>query len=246
MPLPRALTQSLLTSALMVLVLVTALNASSADQTTRKSNSYSQKTERLIFTPANLGFGSVNAGEQKVQTVSMTNAGDSEITLLQAIGQGTDFTLGGLDFPFSLASGESFTFTVVFAPRAPGQSSGSISFVSARSGVSNQIRMTGSATVSIAQARVSESLNSVGITAHGYSVELFWHASTSKHVIGYNIYRAIKAGGPYRKMNSALVTGTVYTDNAVVDGKTYYYTTTAVNSHDQESAYSKQTWAKIP
>jgi hypothetical protein len=246
MPLPRALTQSLLTPALIVLVLVSTLNASSADQTTRKSNSYSQKTERLIFTPVNLGFGSINAGEQKVQTVTMTNAGNSEITLLQAIGQGTDFTLSGLDFPLSLASGESFTFTIVFAPRAPGQSSGSISFVSARTGVSNQIHMTGSATVSGAKALVRESLNGVGITAHGYSVDLSWHASTSKHVIGYNIYRGSKAGGPYRKVNSVLVTATVYTDNSVVDGKTYYYTTTAVNSDDRESAYSKQAWAKIP
>ena len=246
MPLPRALTQSLLIPALIVMVLGSTLNATSANQTTRKSNSYSQKTERLIFTQANLGFGSVNAGEQKVETVTLTNVGDSEITLLQAIGQGSDFTLSGLDFPLSLASGESFTFTVVFAPRAPGQSSGSISFVSARSGVSNQIHMTGSATVSAAKARMKESLNGVGITAHGYSVDLSWHASTSKHVTGYNIYRGIKAGGPYRKINPVLVTATVYTDNSVVDGKTYHYATTAVNSDDRESAYSKRAWAKIP
>ncbi len=246
MPLPRAVTQSLLTPAVIAMVLGSTLNATSANQTTRKSDSYNQKTERLIFTQPNLGFGSVNAGEQKAQTVTMTNAGNSEITLVQAIEQGTDFTLTGLDFPLSLASGESFTFTVVFAPRAPGQSNGSISFVSTRNDVSSQIHMTGRATVSEAKTLVRESLNSVGITAHGYSVDLTWHASTSKHVIGYNIYRGPKAGGPYRKINSALVTATVYTDNSVVDGKTYYYATTAVNSDDQESAYSKQAWAKIP
>jgi hypothetical protein len=245
MPLPRAVTRSLLISALITLVLGSTLNATSANQTTRKSDSYSQKTERLIFTPVNLEFGSVNAGEQNVQTVTMTNVGGSEITLLQAIGLGTDFTLSGLDFPLSLASGESFTFTVAFAPQAVGQSSGSISFVSARSGFSNQIHMTGSATVSGAKPLVKE-FDGDAITAHGYSVDLSWHASNSKHVIGYNIYRGIKAGGPYRKINSELVTATVYTDNSVVDGKTYYYTTTAVNSHDQESAYSKQAWAKIP
>jgi Abnormal spindle-like microcephaly-assoc'd, ASPM-SPD-2-Hydin len=246
MQLSRALNQSLHILAVLILVLVSTLNASAADATTRKSDSYQQKTERLIFYPADLGYGSVDAGTEKVQTVTMTNAGNSEITLLQAIPQGSDFSLTGPDFPLTLAGGESFTFTVVFAPQAVGQSSGSISFVSARSGVSNQIHMTGNATVSAAKALVRESLNSVGITAHGYSVDLSWHASTSKHVIGYNIYRGIKAGGPYRKINSELVTATVYTDNLVVDGKTYYYTTTAVNSHDRESAYSKQAWAKIP
>jgi len=245
MPLPRAVTQSLLTPALIAMVLGSTLNASSADQTTRKSNSYNQQTEGLIFTQPNLGFGSVTAGEQKVQTVAMTNAGGAEITLLQAMVQGSDFILSGLDFPLSLASGESFTFTVIFAPRAPGQSSGRISFVSARTGVSNQVVMTGSATAG-PKAMGTESLNGVGLTVHGYSVDLRWRPSTSKHVIGYNVYRGVKPDGPYRKINSVLVTGTVYTDNPVVDGKTYYYATTAVDSDKRESVYSKRACAKVP
>src|ERR1700724_2158712 len=119
MHVPRALTQSLLAPAVIAMVLASTVKAGAADQTAAIHTAHNQKTERLIFTPANLGFGSVSAGEQKVQMVTMTNVGDSEVTLLQAIGHGMDFTLSGLDLPLTLAHGESFTFTVVFAPRAP-------------------------------------------------------------------------------------------------------------------------------
>jgi hypothetical protein len=315
------------------LVLGLTLNASAVDATTSKSISYSQRTERLIFNPANLGFGSVSVGEQKVQTVTITNAGSSEITLIQAIGQGADFNLTGLDLPLTLASGESFTFSIVFAPGTSGDSTGSVSFISEKAGVSHRILMTGNATegkqvtanppainfgnVSVGstgsqsgllvaggkpvtitsavssdpqfivsglsfpftipageskefgvtfaprtegaapvtlsfmdtsgtEALVTESLNGVGTSAHSHSVDLKWHASTSKNVIGYNVYRGIKSGGPYRKINPTLDKATAYTDTSVVNGTVYYYVATAVNSHSRESAYSKLARVKIP
>ncbi len=333
MHVPRALTQSLLAPAVIAMVLASTVKAGAADQTAAIHTAHNQKTERLIFTPANLGFGPVSAGEQKVQMVTMTNVGDSEVTLLQAIGQGMDFTLSGLDLPLTLARGESFTFTVVFAPRAPGQSSGSVLFISAGSGVSSRILMTGSGTegkqlaanaaamnfgivsvgsagnqrgmlsaagkkvtiasavssdpqftitglsfpftiraggrrefvvtftprssgavsvtlsfmdVSGTKALLTESLNGIGTIVHGHSVDLRWRASSAKDVIGYNVYRGMKSGGPYRKINFVLDAATVYTDTSVVDGSTYYYVTTAVDSKDRESIYSKQAWARIP
>ena len=332
MLLPRALTQSL-PLALIALVLLSVANANSVDETTKKSTSHNQKTERLIFSPANVGFGTIDTESQEVLTVTMTNASNSDISLLQAVASGSDFTLTGLDFPLTLASGQSFTFSVVFAPRAPGESSGSISFISAIARVSNRILMTGSATegkqltanppamnfgiisvgsagnqaglliaggkpvtitsaissdpqfmvsglsfpftipaggskefgvtfaprtegatvvslsfmdASGAKAVLTETLNGVGETAHGHSVDLAWHASTSKNVIGYNIYRGIKPRGPYRKINSRLDKATCYTDSSVVNGTTYYYVSTAVNSHNRESAYSNLAEVKVP
>jgi fibronectin type 3 domain-containing protein len=79
-----------------------------------------------------------------------------------------------------------------------------------------------------------------------HSVSLSWTASISQDVIGYNIYRGTKSGGPYSKINSVLNASTVYTDTSVVDGMTYYYVSTAVNSSNQESAYSNQAQAIIP
>jgi hypothetical protein len=66
----------------------------------------------LIFTPATLGFGKVAARHKKFGMVTITNAGDSELTpLLQVTTRGTGFAVIGLDFTLTLASGESFTFS---------------------------------------------------------------------------------------------------------------------------------------
>jgi fibronectin type 3 domain-containing protein len=82
--------------------------------------------------------------------------------------------------------------------------------------------------------------------AAAYSAVLNWTASTSSDVTGYNVYRSTTSGGGYVKLNSSLVTVLTYTDSTVVDGQTYYYVTTSVDSSGEESAYSDQQQAVIP
>jgi hypothetical protein len=80
-----------------------------------------------------------------------------------------------------------------------------------------------------------------------YSVNLNWDASTSPNISGYNVYRGTTSGGPYAEINNGgLVSGTTYADSTVASGTTYYYVTTAVNSSDQQSAYSAQITVQIP
>lgn len=74
-----------------------------------------------------------------------------------------------------------------------------------------------------------------------YVVDLSWNASTSSDISGYNIYRAVHSNstcGSFLKINSSLNTSMVYDDSLVVDGASYCYATTAVNSSNEESAYS--------
>lgn len=85
-----------------------------------------------------------------------------------------------------------------------------------------------------------------GVVSQGHRVALVWNASTSPDVIGYNIYRGNRSGGPYSKINPVPNASTVYTDTSVTDGNTYYYVTTSVNSDNQESGYSNQSQATIP
>jgi hypothetical protein len=89
---------------------------------------------------------------------------------------------------------------------------------------------------------ISEMSYEVVIQATSNSVvDLSWNASTSKDISGYNIYRAVYSKstcGPLLKINSSLNTSTVYDDSRVVDGASYCYATTAVNSRDEESTYS--------
>ena len=76
------------------------------------------------------------------------------------------------------------------------------------------------------------------------TVTLNWRASTSASVTGYHIYRATTSGGPYTKVNSAVVSDLSYTDT-VQPGYTYYYVATAVGTNG-ESAYSDQAQAVVP
>ena len=88
------------------------------------------RAQTLVLTPANLHFGKVAIGQRNIRTVTLSNWGNATIRLNQAVTRGTGFTLSGLDLPLTLATGESFTFSAMFAPRSPGGARGSISFVS--------------------------------------------------------------------------------------------------------------------
>src|ERR1017187_6773598 len=85
-----------------------------------------------------------------------------------------------------------------------------------------------------------------GTCLTGHSASLNWTASTSSGVAGYYVYRGTVSNGPYTKLTSALVVGTGYTDVAVQAGQTYYYVITAVDSTNNESAYSNEAPAAIP
>ena len=79
-----------------------------------------------------------------------------------------------------------------------------------------------------------------------HSVDLNWDPSAGNGVVGYNVYRGGASGGPYSMINSTLDASTVYTDNNVTSGQTYYYVATAVDESGNESSYSNQAQAVIP
>jgi Bacterial Ig-like domain (group 2) len=77
-----------------------------------------------------------------------------------------------------------------------------------------------------------------------HSVSLSWSDTAS--VAGYNVYRGTQSTGPFVRINPSLDTATVYTDNSVTSGQTYYYATTAVDTSGVESTYSNVAQAAIP
>lgn len=68
-------------------------------------------------------------------------------------------------------------------------------------------------------------------------VQLTWEASTT--ATGFNVYRSTTSGGPYTKIGSAAGNASLYDDNSVTNGVTYYYVVTAVGGAG-ESAYSNE------
>jgi hypothetical protein len=176
----------------------------------------------LGVSPASLALGSVVVGTNGSASGTIT-AGGSSVTVSAVGSNNAAFTVGGLSLPVTIPAGNSAAFTVTFSPQAAGALTAALTFTS---------NAQSSTTV--------ETLTGTGTAAPVHSVNLSWSASTSSNVSGYNIYRAAYASacGSFSKINPLLNTGTLYTDSAVVDGATYCYATTAVNTSKEESGYS--------
>jgi hypothetical protein len=111
------------------------------------------------------------------------------------------------------------------------------------------INGTGVCNVVVVQRVINAALGGPCVTntaPNPHSASLNWTASTSPNVAGYNVYRGIASGGPYSKLNSSLLTAVTYTDNTVQAGQTYFYVATAMDSSNNESAYSNEARAVIP
>jgi hypothetical protein len=179
-------------------------------------------TDTLGVSPATLALGSVVVGTSGTASGTLT-AGGTSVTVSAISSNNPAVTIGGLSLPVTIPAGNSAAFTVTFSPQATGAVTASLTFTS---------NAQPSTTV--------EALTGTGAAAPVHSINLSWAASTSSNVSGYNIYRApyTNACGSFSKINPMLNTGTLYTDSVVVDGATYCYATTAVNSSNEESGYS--------
>jgi hypothetical protein len=176
----------------------------------------------LAVAPTTLGLGSVVVGTSGTASGSLTASGAS-VTVTAANSSNSVFSVGGLSLPVTIPAGQSVPFQVTFSPKVTGAVSATLTFTS-----------------NAQPASTVEQLTGTGTPAPVHTVNLSWTASTSSNISGYNIYRAVYVSscGSFSKINSLLNTGVLYTDAVVVDGTSYCYATTAVDSSNQESSYS--------
>jgi hypothetical protein len=86
----------------------------------------------------------------------------------------------------------------------------------------------------------------IGTTTEQAAVELKWEQSASPNIVGYYVYRSLKPGGSFSRLNSQPDSETSYTDNTVANGQTYIYVVTAVNSKSIQSPNSSPITVSIP
>ncbi len=79
-----------------------------------------------------------------------------------------------------------------------------------------------------------------------YKVTLDWADNLEADLAGYNVYRATVSGGPYTKINGALVTSSTYIDTPVDKTTIYHYTVTAVDTTGNESVASTEASVTTP
>jgi HYDIN/CFA65/VesB family protein len=181
----------------------------------------------LKVSPFTLDFGSVKVGSS-LKLQATLSAAYAPLTISSFQLTSSEFSLPGFALPLTLAAGQSVAAIVRFAPNASGT-------------VSAKLTLESNAW----DATKSEGLNGVGVPAGAHYTDLSWDPSAGQ-VVGYNVFRGGKSGGPYTQVNTVLDASTNYTDNTVKAGATYYYVVNAVDNQGQESAYSNEAKIVIP
>ena len=123
------------------------------------------------LTASSVSFGSVQVGSSSTQTATLTNSGGASIIVSQANLTGTGFTMSGLSLPLTLSAGQSFTFSVTFAPPSAASDAGSIALVSNASGTTPSVSLSGTGTAA-GQFSVNPGSFSFGSVAVGVSKSL--------------------------------------------------------------------------
>ncbi|MGO9402181.1 MAG: choice-of-anchor D domain-containing protein, partial [Terriglobales bacterium] len=70
----------------------------------------------LTANPTSLAFGSVQVGNSKSLSETLTNTGGSSVTITQASSSAAAFSISGLNLPLTLTPNQSATFTAIFTP----------------------------------------------------------------------------------------------------------------------------------
>jgi hypothetical protein len=181
-------------------------------------------TQSLSASPSTLSFGNVQVGNNASQTVTITNTGNTSVTISGVTATGSGYTATGITSGLILSANQTATLTVTFAPAGLGSATGSVSIAS----------------------DATSSPTAVSLSGESHTVLLSWAASTSSGVTGYYIYRKTPTG-QYAKLNaSSADSGTQFTDTTVQAGTTYDYAVTAVDSSGNESAESSATSVSVP
>ena len=179
-----------------------------------------------------IGVGSVVVGTSGTATGTLTaSVANVSVTSVGLSGANpTQFSISGLTFPVTVMVGTPVSFTVTFTPTGTGSASATASFASNASNSPTSTTLTGT-----------------GTPAPVHTVQLSWTASPTEDVTSYNVYRAEfgTSCGSYTNIGSTPFSVTAFTDSNVTDGKTYCYSTTAVDPSG-ESAPSNIAQAQIP
>jgi Abnormal spindle-like microcephaly-assoc'd, ASPM-SPD-2-Hydin len=203
-------------------------NSTTPSATLALSGTGVAQTLQVAASPTSLSFGSLTTGTSSTQTVTLTNTGNASVSLSKDSVTGTGFSVTGLALPLTLSAGQSTSFSVVFDPTTAGSASGSVTITSNATNSPTTIALSGT-----------------GASSTNFAVSLNWSPSSSSYS-GFNAYRSTVSGGPYTKLDSALIASPSYTDSTVMSGQTYYYVVTEVSTSGVESAYSSQTSVTIP
>jgi hypothetical protein len=201
-----------------------ATNGSPAQISIPLTGTGTAATQTLSVSSSSLSFGNVQVGSTNTLTASITNSGNSNLSISGVTVTGAGYTTSGVTSGMILSPSQSVTLTVNFAPTSLGSDPGTISIAS----------------------NATNSPTTISVSGESHTVLLTWTGSTSTGVTGYYVYRGTQSG-QYTKLNaSSPASGTQFTDTTVAAGTTYNYVVTAVDSSGAESSYSSPATVSVP
>ena len=229
---------------------VTLSGAGTATSTADSSGAYTftgLANGTYAVTPSKAGYTFSPASQNA--TVNGANLTGINFT---ATAQTNTFSISGTITPTAGGSGATVMLSGPAAATSTADTSGNYSFTGLANGTYTVTpSKTGFTFSPVSQSVTVNGANQTGVNftatpQQSHTVALSWTASTTTTVTGYNVYRSTTNGTGYAKINSSLVTVLTYTDSTVLNGATYYYVTTAVDSTGAESGYSNQATAVVP
>jgi hypothetical protein len=117
------------------------------------------KLGQLSVAPASISFGVVKVGNNQSQPATLTNSGGSSLQVTQVTTTGAGFSVSGLSFPLTLATGQSQGFTVIFTPQSAGSVSGNLSIANSGSAPTVNVALSGGSQTAGAVTPSPASLN---------------------------------------------------------------------------------------
>ncbi len=167
------------------------------------------------------------------QSVTLTAAGMTPVTVTAATISGTGFAIVGARFPITLNPAQTLALQVQFQPTTAGAQTAQITFSSTAT--------TGNATLALSGT------GSAAAPAPNPIVNLKWDAPATSPdaVAGYHIYRAT-GSGPFVLVNMSADAPPVYVDTGVASGTTYNYQVKSVDSKGIESVPSNKITITVP
>jgi len=176
--------------------------------TVHTSAQSTQGRKLLLASPSSESFGTVQLGSSKTLTETVTNSGSRSVTISKISTSGSGFKVQGVSLPTVLDGGQSYTFSVVFAPSSAVSSSGTLTVVSDAANPTLAVTLSGAGSAAGLLAASPSSLSfgsvpigsskslSMSLAASGTSITITGATSTSSEfaITGISFPVTLSAG----------------------------------------------------
>ena len=97
----------------------------------------------ISLVPSSVNFGHVAVGSTVSQSITISNEGQSSVTVTKVDTASAGVRIAGVSFPLVLAAGKGSTFEIVYSPKRVATLSGSVSVASDASGTPGKVTLSG-------------------------------------------------------------------------------------------------------